>query len=76
MDAHGALLHAVQLISGHPPLLSYSVHDRLEPFWTYLESLGVKDVAAAVISRPSLLGLDANGQVHAMMVVLQMLKQS
>eukprot|EP00798_Chlamydomonas_sp_ICE-L_P030417 gene30417-35422_t len=49
----------VQLISGHPPVLSYSI-DRLEDMWEYLNSLGVTNVQGCVTSRPSILGLDVN----------------
>ncbi len=31
-----------QIISGHPPVLSYSVEARLAPFWDYLGGLGVQ----------------------------------
>ncbi len=32
----------LQIISGHPPVLSYDVNSRLEPFWEYLAGLGVQ----------------------------------
>lgn len=49
----------VTVVTGHPPVLSYGVEERLAPFWDYMESnVGVQDVAAAVLKRPSLLGLD------------------
>jgi hypothetical protein len=50
----------VQVIAAHPPVLCYSVSERLAPFWEYLTSIGVEDVAAAVVQRPSLLGLDVD----------------
>lgn len=31
-----------QVVSGHPAVLSYSVTERLEPFWQYLSALGVQ----------------------------------
>ncbi len=31
-----------QIISGHPPVLSYSVEARLAPFWDYLGGIGVQ----------------------------------
>jgi hypothetical protein len=49
-----------QVISGHPPVLSYSVTGRLEPFWDYLAGIGVADVGAVLVARPSLLGLDVH----------------
>ncbi|KXZ51865.1 hypothetical protein GPECTOR_11g301 [Gonium pectorale] len=60
-----------KVISGHPPVLSYSVSDRLEPFWSYLASIGVPDVGAAVVSRPSLLGLDVNANLRKIVEYLQ-----
>ncbi|KAG2490606.1 hypothetical protein HYH03_010998 [Edaphochlamys debaryana] len=60
-----------KVISGHPPVISYSVPDRLEPFWEYLSSIGVPDVAAAVVSRPSLLGLDVNANLRKIVEYLQ-----
>lgn len=32
----------LQIISAHPPVLSYSIDGRLQPFWSYLASIGVK----------------------------------
>jgi hypothetical protein len=55
---------ALQIISGHPPVLSYSVEERLRPFWEYMASIGVKDVGAAVVIRPSLLGLDVDNSLR------------
>ena len=53
----------LQVISAHPPVLCYSVTERLAPFWDYLSSVGVKDVAAVVVKRPSLLGLDVENNL-------------
>lgn len=61
----------VQVVSGHPPVLSYSVEGRLRPFWDYLTELGVKDVAAAVVSRPTLLGLDVDANLRKIVGYLQ-----
>jgi hypothetical protein len=47
------------VVAGHPPVLSYSVPARLMPFWEFMGGeVGVPDVGAAVVRRPSLLGLD------------------
>ncbi|KAI8468320.1 MAG: hypothetical protein J3K34DRAFT_427554 [Monoraphidium minutum] len=49
----------VAVIGGHPPVLSYSVDGRLAAFWDYMAvEVGVEDVGAAIVKRPSLLGLD------------------
>ncbi|PNH11459.1 hypothetical protein TSOC_001684 [Tetrabaena socialis] len=58
-------------ISGHPPVLSYSVPDRLEPFWDYLASLGITNVSAAIIARPSLLGLDVDANLRKIVEYLK-----
>ncbi|EFJ42454.1 hypothetical protein VOLCADRAFT_97478 [Volvox carteri f. nagariensis] len=60
-----------KVISGHPPVLSYSVPDRLEPFWDYLTSVGVANVAQAVINRPSLLGLEVDANLRKIVEYLQ-----
>ncbi|GIL63797.1 hypothetical protein Vafri_17796 [Volvox africanus] len=60
-----------KVIGGHPPVLSYSVPERLEPFWDYLSSIGVQDVAHAVINRPSLLGLEVDGNLRKIVEYLQ-----
>ena len=54
---------SVQVITQHPPVLCYDVASRLEPFWLYMRSIGVEDVAAAVMKRPSLLGLDVDNNL-------------
>ncbi|PNW72907.1 hypothetical protein CHLRE_14g611200v5 [Chlamydomonas reinhardtii] len=61
----------VKIVSGHPPVLSYSVSDRLGPFWDYMTSIGVADVGAAVVSRPSLLGLDVDANLRKIVEYLQ-----
>ena len=52
-----------KVINAHPSVLSYSVSERLQPFWDYLANIGVEDVGAAVASRPSLLGLTVDGSL-------------
>ncbi|KAF6253172.1 hypothetical protein COO60DRAFT_463350 [Scenedesmus sp. NREL 46B-D3] len=61
----------VQVITAHPPVLSYSVPARLQPFWEYMASIGVPDVAAAVARRPSLLGLDVDANLRKIVDYLQ-----
>jgi hypothetical protein len=49
----------VAVVTGHPPVLSYSVPGRLQPFWEYMAGeVGLPDVGAALVKRPSLLGLE------------------
>ncbi|KAG2423385.1 hypothetical protein HXX76_015351 [Chlamydomonas incerta] len=61
----------VKIVSGHPPVLSYSVPDRLGPFWDYMTSIGVANVGAAVVGRPSLLGLDVDANLRKIVEYLQ-----
>jgi hypothetical protein len=52
-------------------VLSYNVPARLQPFWEYMTSIGVPDVAAAVAKRPSLLGLDVDANLRKIVDYLQ-----
>jgi hypothetical protein len=52
-------------------VLSYNVAARLQPFWEYMTSIGVPDVAAAVAKRPSLLGLDVDANLRKIVDYLQ-----
>jgi hypothetical protein len=52
-------------------VLSYDVEQRLQPFWGYLSSIGVQNVAAAVAKRPSLLGLDVDANLRKIVDYLQ-----
>lgn len=61
----------MQVITAHPPVLSYSVDGRLVPFWEYLTSIGVPNVAAAVAKRPSLLGLSVDASLRKIVEYLQ-----
>ena len=58
----------------HPPLLCYSVADRLQPFFAYLTGpqlgLSPEEAAAVVERRPSLLGVEV-GQLERMVGYLQ-----
>mmetsp|Transcript_18814 Transcript_18814/g.32115 ORF Transcript_18814/g.32115 Transcript_18814/m.32115 type:complete len:221 (-) Transcript_18814:393-1055(-) len=51
----------LKIISGHPPVLSYSVQ-RLETYFAFFERLGVKGVemGPALTHRPNMLGLDVD----------------
>lgn len=46
-----------QVILLHPPVISYSVTERLAPFLESLETMGLPDPIKVVLRRPSLLGL-------------------
>eukprot|EP00877_Chromochloris_zofingiensis_P002313 jgi/Chrzof1/12082/Cz06g20210.t1 len=61
----------VAVVSAHPPVLCYSVEERLAPFWDYMQHIGVQDVAAVVCRRPSLLGLDVNNNLTKIVDYLQ-----
>ncbi len=48
----------------HPPLLSYSVEARLQPFFQYLSGelgLSAAEAVGVVERRPSLLGVEVDG---------------
>lgn len=61
----------VQVVSRHPPVLSYSVQDRLKPFMNFLAEIGVPDPVHTVLQRPSLLGLDADKNLRSIVGYLQ-----
>ena len=61
----------MQVITKHPPVLSYSVEDRLKPFWSFLAEIGVSDPMRLVLARPTLLGLDADKNLRAIVGYLQ-----
>lgn len=48
----------LQVIAEHPPILSYSSTERLQPFVEYLSGLGLTDLATVIRRRPTILGLD------------------
>lgn len=61
----------LQVIAGHPPILSYNPETRVRPLLDYLqERLGL-DPATAVTARPSLLGLTVEDSLERMVGYLQ-----
>lgn len=58
-------------ISAHPPILCYSVEERLKPLIEYLEGNGVKNVAQVLVNRPSLFGLDVDNNLRKMVDYLK-----
>jgi hypothetical protein len=48
-----------KVVTNHPPVLCYSVPQRLGPFFEYLTSIGI-EAQTLILRRPSLLGLDAH----------------
>lgn len=46
-----------QVILGHPPVISYSPSERLQPFLESLQAAGIPEPMAVVLRRPTLLGL-------------------
>ncbi len=55
----------------HPPVLSYSVTERIQPILTYLEQRLELDPAQAIVARPSLLGLSVEDNLERMVGYLQ-----
>jgi len=63
--------HALQVIMQHPPVLSYSIETRLQPFMSFLRDVGIAEPAQTVLQRPTLLGLDADKNLRAIVGYLQ-----
>jgi len=63
--------HALQVIMQHPPVLSYSIENRLQPFMSFLREIGIVEPAQTVLQRPTLLGLDADKNLRAIVGYLQ-----
>jgi len=62
----------VAVVGAHPGCLCYSVPNRPEPWAQCLqEEAGVGDLRAAVLARPSLLGLDANASLRKIVEYLR-----
>ncbi|KAL3159632.1 hypothetical protein ABBQ38_010042 [Trebouxia sp. C0009 RCD-2024] len=61
----------VEVVSKHPPVLSYSVDNRLQPFMSYMKEIGIAEPAKAILQRPTLLGLDADKNLKAIVGYLQ-----
>ena len=61
----------LQVISEHPPTICYSVPERLQPFWEFLNSIGIEAPAQTVMKRPSILGLDASKNLRSIVSYLQ-----
>lgn len=60
-----------QVVTQHPPVLSYSIENRLQPFMAFLKEIGIADPAQTVLQRPTLLGLDADNSLRAIVGYLQ-----
>ncbi|KAL0021386.1 hypothetical protein WJX77_010953 [Trebouxia sp. C0004] len=61
----------VQVIMQHPPVLSYSIENRLQPFMSFLRDVGIVEPAQTVLQRPTLLGLDTDKNLRAIVGYLQ-----
>lgn len=61
----------VEVVTQHPPVLSYSIENRLQPFMAFLKEIGIADPAQTVLQRPTLLGLDADNSLCAIVGYLQ-----
>ena len=53
-----------QVVLEHPPVVSYSPAEQLQPFLDGLRDLGIRDPLAVVVRRPSLLGLSLRDNVQ------------
>lgn len=54
----------LQVLAEHPPVLSYSPAERLQPFLEFLTSSGFRDPAAIILRRPTTLGLDVDNNLR------------
>ncbi len=60
-----------QVISEHPPVLCYSLEERLKPFFDYLEEIGIEQPGKTIQARPTLLGLEADKNLRKIVDYLQ-----
>ena len=56
------------MVLEHPPVISYSPAEQLQPFLDGLRGLGIQDPLAVVVRRPSLLGLSLRDNVQVFVV--------
>ncbi len=61
----------MQVIIEHPPALCYPLEDRIQPFLSYIGSLGISSPAHTIRQRPSLLGLDGEKSLRQIVDYLQ-----
>jgi mTERF len=54
----------VDIISVHPPVLSYDPASRLQALVDYLSSIGITDTKQVILRRPSLLGLSVSDNLR------------
>ena len=52
------------MVLEHPPVISYSPAEQLQPFLDGLRGLGIQDPLAVAVRRPSLLGLSLRDNVQ------------
>lgn len=60
-----------QVVLEHPPVISYSPAEQLQPFLDGLRGLGIRDPLAVVVRRPSLLGLSLRDNVQRIVEYLK-----
>ena len=61
----------LQVVLEYPAVLCYSPQTRLQPFFTYLKEIGIKEPHRTVLQRPSILGLDADKGLRQMVDYLR-----
>ena len=59
----------MQIITDHPPVLSYNAEERIVPFFEFLRSIGIP--SEKVAKRPTLLGLEVNKSLCRIVNYLQ-----
>ncbi|GMH45525.1 hypothetical protein BSKO_13482 [Bryopsis sp. KO-2023] len=53
-----------RVITMHPPILCYSIEERIEPLVTYLKGVGLKEPIKSLVQRPSLFGLEVDASLE------------
>lgn len=61
----------VRVITMHPPILCYDIKERIEPLVTYLKGVGLSDPIKSLVQRPSLFGLEADGNLDKIVSFLK-----
>jgi len=59
-----------QIILMHPPVLSYSAKERIQPFIAELKEFGIEEPVRVIERRPSLLGLTNRDNIRSIVTYL------
>ncbi|CAG9463889.1 unnamed protein product [Pedinophyceae sp. YPF-701] len=59
------------VILEHPPVLCYSVEERLKPLVDFLAGIDIEDPGRVLVARPSLMGLDVDASLRRIVGYLE-----